>query len=412
MSNRIDRRAFLGKVARTTAVGATLGRLRLEAAPPASQPATKPAAEWRNKQSGMGYARLGRTDFMTSRIVFGAGGVRGPDDMRLLELAVERGVNYLDTGRAYRASEANISDFVRKNRDKVWIVSKAGHIGWPDMTIQPGEDEKAARLYTSQLDESLRTLKVDTIDCYMIQGAEHDWIVTMDSLYDAFVQARKAGKVRFFGLSTHTNVPRVCELAAASGRYDVIMVAVNPNSLQELSPAIAAMRKAGIGLVCMKTSGPIKRDARAFDKHYDQDLVGRKLSVYQRAYVHMINRGGMDAFISHTPNRTVLEENLAAAAIEPGRAELDAVERRVLAETRGSCRHCGRCNRACPNNVRPGDLLRCHAYLHTYGDRDAARAAYRLAGATACTGCEICTGVCPESIDLPRVASTVRAAMA
>lgn len=417
MSSQMNRRTFLGKAAQTAAIGTALGHLRLDAADqpasiPASGPASQPAIEWRNKQAGMAYAKLGRTNFMVSRCVFAAGGVHDKDDQRLMEMAVERGVNYLDTGRAYRVSESAISEFVRQHRDKFWVVSKAAHIGWPDMTIKEGEDAKAARLYTSQLDESLRTLKVDTIDCYMIQGVEHDWIVTMDSLYEAFSKARKAGKVRYFGLATHTNVPKVCELAAASGRYDVIMVAANPNSLKELSPAIKAMRDAGIGVVSMKTSGPIAQDPKVYDQQYDPVLGGLKLSAYQRAYVYMLNRGGIDAFNSSTPNRTILEENLAAAAVNLGQAELDLIERQVLADARGACHHCGRCNRACPNGVRPGDLLRCHAYLHTYGDRELAAATFSRALASTCTGCGTCTRACPESIDLPGIIASVRAAFA
>jgi hypothetical protein len=417
MSGQMDRRTFLGQAARTAAIGAALGHLRLDAADqpasqPASGPASQPAAEWRNKQPGMAYAKLGRTNFMVSRCVFAAGGVRGPDDLPLLELAVERGVNYLDTGRWYRSSESAISEFVRRHREKCWIVSKAAHIGWPDMTVKQGEDDKAAKLYTTQLDESLRTLKVDTIDCYMVQGVEHDWIVTMDSLYDAFSKARKAGKVRYFGLATHNNVPKVCELAAASGRYDVIMVAANPNSLKSLAPAIKAMRDAGIGLVSMKTSGPIVGDPKVYDEQYDPVLAGLKLSAYQRAYVYMLNRGGIDAFNSSTPNRTILEENLAAAAVKLSQAELDLIERQTFADARGACHHCGHCNRACPNGVRPADLLRCHTYLHTYGDRALADATYQATLAADCTSCGTCQVACPESIDLPAAIAAVRLALA
>ena len=417
MSNQMNRRTFLGKAAQTAAIGAALGHLRLDAAGqsasmPASGPASQPAIEWRNKQAGMAYARLGRTNFMVSRCVFAAGGVHGPDDLPLLELAVERGVNYLDTGRWYPRSESAISEFVRRHREKCWIVSKAAHIGWPDMTIKQGEDAKAAKLYTTQLEESLRTLKVDTIDCYMVQGVEHDWIVTMDSLYDAFSKARKAGKVRYFGLATHNNVPKVCELAAASGRYDVIMVSVNPNSLKVLAPAIKAMRDAGIGLVSMKTSGPIVGDPKVYDEQYDPVLAGLKLSAYQRAYVYMLNRGGIDAFNSSTPNRTILEENLAAAAVKLSQAELDLIERQTFADARGACHHCGHCNRACPNGVRPADLLRCHTYLHTYGDRALADATYQATLAADCTSCGTCQVACPESIDLPAAIAAVRLALA
>ncbi len=410
MSEQMSRRTFIGKAA---AAGTALGGLTLRADehPAASQP----ALEWRNRQPTMGYARLGRTHFMTSRCVFGAGQVTNPDDLRLLEVAIERGMNYIDTGRFYRNSEATIAQLCRKHRDKFWIVSKAAHIGWPDMTIQKGEDAKAARLYTEQLDASLAALKVDVIDCYMVQGVEHDWIVTMDSLYAAFEKACKAGKVRYLGLSTHTNVAQICELAARTGRYDVVMLAVHPGSLGDLRPAIKAMRDAGIGVVSMKTSAPIRRDPRAFDGQYDQMFAGQQLSPYQRAYAYMLARGGIDAFIAHMPNRRILDENLAVPALKLGQAELDRLERRARAEARGACRHCSACSRACPEGVNVADMLRYHAYASHYGEPEVARALYRLAGedrAWRCTSCGACQASCPETIDLAAVIAGVRSQLA
>jgi predicted aldo/keto reductase-like oxidoreductase len=414
MSESMNRRVFLERAAQTVAAGAALGGIRALGAE--TQPATQPAVEWRNRQPTMGYAKLGRTGFMTSRCAFGAGGLYARSgELRLLEIAIDRGMNYIDTGRAYGSSERAIAGLLKRLREKVWIVSKAGHIGWPDMTVKPGEDAKAAKLYRDQLDKSLRELGTETIDCYMVQGVEHEWIVTSDAIYDAFVRARKAGKVRFFGLSTHTNVPRVCGLAAKSGRYDVVMVAVNPNSLERLRPVVQAMRDAGIGVVSMKTSGPITKDPKTYDARYGGMYDGVKMSPYQRAYAYLLHRGGVDAFNSHMPNRRILEENLAVPTLKLGRAALDRIERDTLAETRGACTHCGDCTRACPADVPAADLLRYHAYAMNYGEPAAAEALYRRYGASragACDGCGACATACPAGIDLPGVIRSVRTAWA
>lgn len=369
----------------------------------------------------MSYSRLGRTNMMVSRCVFGAGGLyRTGGDLRLLETAIDRGMNCIDTGRAYGTSEAAISGILRRHSDKCWIISKAGHIGWPDMIVKPGEDSKAGKLYTDQLDESLRALQVDHVDCYMVQGVEHDWVVTMDGLYDAFTKARQAGKVRYFGLSTHTNVPKVCSLAAKSGRYDIVTLSVNPNSLkggpadkqvQPLAPVIQAMREAGIGVISMKTSGPIAKDPKVYDQTYDATYGGLKLSPYQQAYAYLLARGGVDAFVSHMPNYKILEENLAVPTLTLSQAAMDGIEERALADTRGACRHCGACSRACPEGIPVADMLRCHSYVHTYGQPEMAKALYETQGkdqTASCRDCGTCRGVCPESIDLPAVISSVR----
>ncbi|MBN1489125.1 MAG: aldo/keto reductase [Phycisphaerae bacterium] len=414
MSNPVNRRTFLKRSAETAAAVAGLRHLPAVAAE--TQPATQPALEWRNKQPTMAYAQLGRTRFMASRCVFGAAGVfKKGGDLRVLELAIERGLNYIDTCRGYGDSESAIAGLIKKHRDRLFVVSKAGHIGWPDMTIQPGQDAAAAKLYTDQLEESLRQLEVETIDCYMVQGVEHDWIVTMDALYEAFTKARKAGKVRFFGLATHTNVPQICELAAKGGRHDIVMLAVNPSSLAPLSPAIAMMHNAGVGVVSMKASGPIARDRAAFDGQTADLFAGQKLSAYQRAFAYLLFRGGIDAFNSHMPNREILEENLAVPMRKLEKAALDQIEARTLAETQGACRHCGACNRTCPQGVNVSGLLRCHAYARHYHEPDLARATYAMFGeanAAACRDCGACRAACPASIDLPAVIRGVRAAMA
>jgi predicted aldo/keto reductase-like oxidoreductase len=410
----MNRRTFLGHAARTAAAGAVIGNLELFGDEVPMD--TEPKLEWRNKQPTMTYAKLGRSGFMVSRCVFGAGGLfRAGGDTRLVEVALERGVNYLDTGRPYAESEAILAEIVKGRRDRVWLVSKAGHIGWPDMRIKPGEDAEAAKLYTTQLDESLRQLKTDTIDCYMLQGVEHDWVVTMDALYEAFLKARTAGKVRYFGLATHTNVARVCELAAETKRYDVVMLAVNPNSLESLAPSIKKMHDAGIGVVSMKTSGPITREPKVFDEHYHQMFAGQELSPYQRAYAYMLFRGGIDTFNSHTPNHQILEENLAVPSLKLSGEDLDRIEDRTRTESRGACRHCGSCSRACPEGVNVADMLRYHAYIHNYHEPGVARELYQMLGkerAHSCTKCGACQLACPESIDLAEVVSSLRVELA
>jgi predicted aldo/keto reductase-like oxidoreductase len=415
MSDGMNRRMFLGRAASVAAGGTILGGL--QALGQQTRPATGPALEWRNRQPTMSYAKLGHTNFMVSRCVFGAAGLYdgGKGDLRLLETAIERGMNYIDTARGYGQSESALAGIAKRHRDRVWIVSKARDMGYPRNVISRGEDARAAKLYTDQLEESLRQLAVDVIDCYMVQGVEHDWIVRMDSLYEAFSKAKKAGKVRYFGLATHTNVPDVCELAARTGRYDVVQLAANPTSLEELAPAIKKMRAAGIGVVSMKTAGPIGRNPKVYDGRYDSTLMGRKLSPFQRAYAYMLARGGVDAFNSHMPTRAILEENLAVPTLKLARADLDRIEEQTLAETRESCHHCGRCSRACPNGLNPSAMLRCYSYKHHYREPKMARAQYvMLEGnpAASCVGCGRCRDVCPASIDLPGVISSLRADMA
>ncbi len=60
-------------------------------------------------------------------------------------------------------------------------------------------------------------------------------------------------------------------------------------------------------------------------------------------------------------------------------------------------------------------MLRYHAYVHNYGERDVASAAYEKLGkerAHLCMQCGACQAACPESIGLPGVISSVRIELA
>ena len=84
--------------------------------------------EWRNRQPGMSYRRLGRTNFMISEVVCG-GNTISPENFRHVEAAVDRGLNYLDTAPQYGQgqSELGYAKVIAGSgkREKVFLTSKA-----------------------------------------------------------------------------------------------------------------------------------------------------------------------------------------------------------------------------------------------------------------------------------------------
>lgn len=61
--------------------------------------------EWRNRQSGMAYRQLGRTGYMVSEVVNGGDPV-STTNYKQVEVAIEMGLNYLDTAPAYGRGES------------------------------------------------------------------------------------------------------------------------------------------------------------------------------------------------------------------------------------------------------------------------------------------------------------------
>jgi aryl-alcohol dehydrogenase-like predicted oxidoreductase len=87
------------------------------------------SGEWRNRAHDMAYRRLGRTNFMISEIVQG-GSTISPTNYRHVEVAIERGLNYLDTAAAYGnpdgQSELGFSRVIEgsSKREKIFLASK------------------------------------------------------------------------------------------------------------------------------------------------------------------------------------------------------------------------------------------------------------------------------------------------
>ena len=113
-----NRREFL-----TGSVATTLAQILAGKADAASSDAP---GEWRNRQSGVAYRRLGRTGYMISEVVMG-GNTIAPDNYEHVLAAVDMGLNYLDTAPAYgrgRSEQGYAKVMGARPRDKFFLNSK------------------------------------------------------------------------------------------------------------------------------------------------------------------------------------------------------------------------------------------------------------------------------------------------
>ena len=98
---------------------------RSEAQAPAPAPA---GGEWKNRQAGMSYRRLGRTGMMISEVVCGGDPIT-LENYKHLELALEMGLNYLDMAPAYNKGDTEkaygkLIGGSSSRRDKVFLTTK------------------------------------------------------------------------------------------------------------------------------------------------------------------------------------------------------------------------------------------------------------------------------------------------
>jgi len=195
------------------------------------------------KGTTMRYIKFGNTSLNISELGFGGIPIirlNKVSAVKLVRRAYERGITFYDTANAYRDSEEKIGCAFQGMREKVVIATK---------TLR--RDAQGA---TQQLENSLRMLKTDFIDLYQLhqiaQEKDLNAVIAPGGALEAVFKARKEGKVRFIGVTSH-NLSMALNLV----KTDLFSSIQFPfNFIEEVAKdelhAIAKER--GLGILAMK----------------------------------------------------------------------------------------------------------------------------------------------------------------
>ncbi len=119
-------------------------------------------------------------------------------DMRLLDDMVALGCTAFDTAPVYGlgASERRLGEwmFRRKNRDRIFLITKGAHPSVPFNSSRFNADA-----ITADLDASLKRLRTQTIDLYLLH--RDDPSQPVDDVLDTLSRLRDADKIRAYGVS-------------------------------------------------------------------------------------------------------------------------------------------------------------------------------------------------------------------
>lgn len=260
--DEVSRRDFLKA---TTSGAAALGVGAMVpggwAAPAQSRPATG--------QPILSHGKLGRTGYPATLVSFGGILLKGTVGTRVLQLAIDRGVNLVHTSASYGngASLAACGDLFKAApayRDKIFLCLKS---------FTP---EKEA-----EIDDMFRVLHTDHADVVLteLHSPDPKRIEAIRKQQDAL---KKKGKVRHTGFVCHGAMNEVIEgvLDQHADEFDVALVAMRlvPNMGENAEPDeagqrflknVKAMRKAGIGILSMKSGAKkaVTQGAKVFAPH-------------------------------------------------------------------------------------------------------------------------------------------------
>lgn len=135
---------------------------------------------------------------------------------------------------------------------------KKGKVSLPKNRItglyREGATEKA---FMNQLEISLKRLELDYVDILYQHNVWKREAVLFEPIMNALERAKKEGKARFVGVSTHQSEPEVIQAAVDAQAYDVVQTAYNfrQKLYVEVRKAIATAAEAGLGIVAMKIIG-------------------------------------------------------------------------------------------------------------------------------------------------------------
>lgn len=402
MSERdVDRRDFLKKAA---LAGAGLGAM---AGVSAAQDADAQKDEKRDekKESAVKLAakvprkQLGKTGKTIPILLFGGSMSFDPVYDKMLHRGFKQGIDYVDTALVYARGQSHktLAPFIKQvGRDKIWITSKAPH---RRRTADVASFER-------DFETCLKQMEIEHLDLFFMHMIDDPKYLEKEYIQMG-ERLKKSGKTKFFGFSCHDgNVVEMMNKAAEVGGIDAIMFRYSFGQYGDkpLNRAIDACKKAGIGLIAMKTQKSVPADQEEVLK-----FKSRNFTLGQAKLKAVWADERIDSAVSHIDSIELLEENMAAAKspIKIGMSEFHQLNRLAACTSGFSCMGCKHhCEPEIAADTRVADALRYLMYYECYDEPEEAKRLYRemMPSERAIDGVDFARAAraCPEGVDIER----------
>jgi uncharacterized protein len=288
----------------------------------------------------------------------------------LLKQALNWGVTFWDTAESYGngLSEEGIGRFFARNpeaRQKVFLTTKL---------------EPRGANFTARLNQCLKRLQTDYVDLFYVHAIKSIGEMTPE-IKNWAAEMKKAGKIKFFGFSTHANMVECLLPASKMDWIDAVMITYNFRVMNnpKMMEAVNSCTKSGIGLVAMKTMGggpgmpttTSKAELKIADRFLEKGFTDKQAKlkvVWENPQIASI--------CSQMPSLTILSANVAAARdrTKLAREDFDLLRQYALETKSDYCAGCGQiCQAAVGGAVPVNEVMRCLMYHLDYGEPELAR---------------------------------------
>jgi aryl-alcohol dehydrogenase-like predicted oxidoreductase len=346
------------------------------------RPAT-PKSPARDAAPKFSYRTLGKTGLKPTAVGFGC---MVTSDPTVVERAADIGITYFDTARGYQGgnNERMVGGALKGKRNSLILSSKTH------------ASNKEGAL--ADIDTSLKELGTDHLDIWYLHAKTKADQIT-DDLMEAQNIAKKAGKIRFAGISTHGGQKEVIPAAIAKKHFDVILTSYNFTMDASMNDLLKSAKDAGIGTVAMKVMAGGFRQVRQGNPRYD---IFHRDGAMLAMLKWVLRNQNVDTTIPSITDFDQLDQNLRAMSeiFTPADEKLLAARLEHLAPL--YCRMCGSCDGVCAKGLPVADLIRYVSYAEGYGEFAMARDQYLQLPthlqSVRCGDCDECTVNCPNGV--------------
>jgi aryl-alcohol dehydrogenase-like predicted oxidoreductase len=302
----------------------------------------------------MHYRRLGRTGLEVSEVGYGAWGIGGSqwggaeddESVRALHRAIELGVNLIDTALVYGngRSERLVGQVVRERSERVHVATKVPPKNgeWPARSGVSAEEVFPGDHVRECTELSLEHLGTETVDLLQFHVWSDEWVGQGDWL-EAVEDLKRAGKIRFFGVSINDHQPANALRLIDTGVVDTVQVIYNVFDQSPEDELFPACQEHDVGVLVRVPldegglTGRIKRDTEFDEGDFRANYFrgDRKRELEERVRAIVSDLGISEEDLPEVALRFVLSHPAVSTTI-PGMRSVRNVERNVaIADGKG-----------------------------------------------------------------------------
>jgi uncharacterized protein len=321
---------------------------------------------------------LGKTGIEVKRLGLGGIPIQRIDERQAVEMvihAIESGVDFIDTSRAYTTSETRIGMALRETGQRVIIATKSL--------------EQSADKIRKDVEISLKELRRDKIElyqCHFVKDFDaYHRVTSKGGAMEGLLKARDEGLIEHVGISSH-NLD-VLDRVIDDGLFETILVCYSFLEFKAENTVIPKALANDIGVIAMKAfSGGVIDNARLAIK-YALALSGTVV-------------------IPGVESKEKFDENWRVFL---GDLTLDRQERQQIEAIRSEfdkqfCRRCDYCQ-PCPEEIPIQLIIGVKSMVKRMGP-EALHGEWIKGGIDAarnCTGCGACLERCPYELPIPEL---------